>query len=131
MAYTDPLTLKVGPTIAATTGGTSVSLPKINQDSYGSEYFAVAADGLSEFRIKIRHSQESVKAGANKMQRHQLSVVQYVYPTATVPLGRTREAYTILRMENGDAIASFTDLAKGLVDQLTAGNLTKLIGWES
>lgn len=129
--FTDPLTLKVGPTIAATTGGTSVSLPKINQDSYGSEYFAVAADGLSEYRVKIRHSNENVKTGANKMQRHQLSVVQYVYPTTTVPLGRTREAYTILRVEVGDTISSFTDLVKGLVDQLTAGNITKLVGWES
>lgn len=129
--FTDPLVLKIGPTIAATTGGTSVSLPKINQDSYGSEYFAVAADGLSEFRIKIRHSKESVKSGANPMQRHQLSVVQYVYPTASVPLGRTRESYVILRTEVGDTIASFTDLVKGLVDQLTAGNITKLVGWES
>lgn len=129
--FTDPLTLKVGATIAATSGGTSVSLPKINQDSYGSEYFAVAADGLSEFRVRIRHSQESVKTGANKMQRHQLSVLQYVYPTAGVPLGRTREAYAILRIENGDTISSFTDLVKGLVDQLTAGNITKMVGWES
>ncbi|DAD52656.1 TPA_asm: coat protein [ssRNA phage SRR7976299_19] len=112
-------------------GGTAKNLVKINQDNYGSEYYLADADGLSEYRLKIRHSKETVKAGANPVDRHNVELTQYVYPTTAVPNGRTRQIYVVLRMEPGDSLTAAEDLFEALPHWLTDANSIKLLGWES
>nr|UJQ85632.1 MAG: putative coat protein [Leviviridae sp.] len=112
-------------------GGTAVALVKINQDNYGSEYYLTAADGLSEFRMKIRHSKETVKNGANPVDRHNVEITQFVFPTEAIPLGRTRQIYVVLRNEPGDPLATVNDLMEALPYWLTEANITKLLAWES
>lgn len=112
-------------------GGTAKNLVKINQDSYGSEYFLQDAGGLSEYRMKIRHTKETVKNGANPVDRHNVEITQYVYPTTSVPLGRTRQIYVVLRNEPGDDLALCNDLMESLPYWLTEAFISKLLAWES
>lgn len=122
--FTDPLSITID-TIGAQ------ALARINQDNYGSEYFLQAADGLSEFRVKIRHSKETVKVGANPVDRHNVELTQYVYPTASVPNGRVRQAYLVFRNEPGDSLTLANDLMEALMLFTTEANITKLLAWES
>ncbi|UJQ85339.1 MAG: putative coat protein [Leviviridae sp.] len=124
--FTDPQTITLDGA-----GGTAKALVKINQDSYGSEYFLQDAGGLSEFRMKVRHTKETVKNGANPVDRHNVEITQYVYPTTAVPLGRTRQIYVVLRNEPGDDLSLVNDLAESLPYWLTEANITKLLAWES
>lgn len=124
--FTDPQTITLDGA-----GGTAKALVKINQDSYGSEYFLQDAGGLSEFRMKVRHTKETVKNGANPVDRHNVEITQYVYPTTAVPLGRTRQIYVVLRNEPGDGLAACNDLMESLPWWLTEANITKLLAWES
>lgn len=112
-------------------GGTAKALVKINQDNYGSEYYLADSGGLSEFRLKIRHSKETVKAGANPVDRHNVELTQYVYPTTAVPNGRIRQIYVVLRVEPGDDLTAANDLFEALPFWLTDANSIKLLGWES
>ncbi|UJQ85475.1 MAG: putative coat protein [Frobavirus nemorishabitans] len=122
--FTDPLSVTVD-TIGAQ------ALSRINQDSYGSEYLLQAADGLSELRMKIRHSKETVKVGANPVDRHNVELTQYVYPTASIPQGRTRQAYLVFRNEPGDSLVLANDLMEALMVWTTEANIVKLLAWES
>lgn len=122
--FTDPLSITID-TIGAQ------ALARINQDNYGSEYFLQAADGLSELRVKIRHSKETVKVGANPVDRHNVELTQYVYPTASVPNGRVRQAYLVFRNEPGDSLTLANDLMEALMLFTTEANITKLLAWES
>jgi hypothetical protein len=124
--FTDPQTITLDGS-----GGTAKALVKINQDSYGSEYFLQDAGGLSEFRMKIRHTTETVKNGANAVDRHNVEITQYVYPTTLVPLGRTRQIYVVLRNEKGDDLSACNDLFESLPYWLTEAFITKLLAWES
>jgi hypothetical protein len=112
-------------------GGTAKALVKINQDNYGSEYFLQDSGGLSEYRMKIRHSKETVKAGANPVDRHNVELTQYVYPTTAVPNGRTRQIYVVIRVEPGDDLTQAEDLFEALPYWLTDANSIKLLAWES
>jgi hypothetical protein len=49
-------------------GGSAYVLKKINQDSYSSEY--LARDGVSEQRLKVRHSVENPINGLGPLERH-------------------------------------------------------------
>lgn len=111
-------------------GGTALNLVKINQDNYGSEYYLIAADGLSEYRFKIRHSKESVKTGANPVDRHNVEWTQKVYPTDLLPNGRTRQGYIVLRNEPGDVLATVNDMLAAIPFWLTEAFITKLLAWE-
>jgi hypothetical protein len=124
--FADPQTITL-----SGSGGAARNLVKINQDGYGSEYFLVDPDGLSEYRMKIRHSKETVKNGANAVDRHNVEITQTVYPTASVPNGRIRQAYVVLRNEPGDTITAASDLMAALPFWLTEAFIAKLIAWES
>jgi hypothetical protein len=122
----------LGDTLTVTydgSGGTAVVCSKINQDNYSAEY--LKKDTLYETRVRVRHSKESVKAGAEQFDRHNVEFTQYVYPTEAIPLGRTRQVYMVIRNNPDDAVASVTDLGEALAFWLSDANLDKLFGWES
>lgn len=124
--FADPVTI----TLDAPTG--AKNLVRINQDSYGSEYLLVAADGLSEMRLKIRHSKETVKVGADAVDRHNVEGTWYVYPTSSYPNGRTRQVYTVIRLTPGDDMTLANDWFEAVL--AFAGleaNISKFIAWES
>ena len=58
-------------------------LNRINQDNFGSEYSFL--DSVQKFSLKIRHSNETAKAGSPIVARHNVLLEHTIYATATVP----------------------------------------------
>jgi hypothetical protein len=104
------------------------SLPKINQDNYGSEY--LYRDTTSELRLKIRHSKESPKAGSTQVNRHNVELTQTIFATSTSPI-ITRQAYLVIRGEYNDADLSVSYVTQGLVDFLTDATIADILTWQS
>jgi hypothetical protein len=122
----------LGDTLTVTldgSGGTAVVTSKINQDSYAAEYLNKGA--TYEIRVRVRHSKETPKADGIAYDRHNVEFTQYVYPTALLPHGRTRQAYVVFRNEPDDDLAACTDLGEALTFWLTDANILKIFGWES
>lgn len=81
-----------GDTISMTFDGASITLTKINQDNYSSEY--LKRDSEESFRLRIRHTSSS-KAGAEKRDRHNVELVHTVYADGDVP-EREDKAYFVM-----------------------------------
>lgn len=110
-----------GDTVTLPLSGGSIVLKKINQDSYTAEY--LLKEATREHTLKIRHSKTN--AG---MERHNVEVVRTTYAAGEVP-EYTQKAYVVLENIPSDTTV---ELADGLADFLiVAGNLAKLVGWES
>jgi hypothetical protein len=112
--------------ISISLNGTAYSLPRINQDSFGSEYLYRGA--TFELRVKIRHSKEKVNADGIVIDRHNVELTQTVYPAAGVP-AIIRQGYAVLRNGSADDATNSSYLYQGLVDFLTDSNLGDLINW--
>lgn len=110
-------------------GGTAVTLSRINQDAYSAEY--IKKDTLHEWRVRIKHSKDTVKVGTQPFDRHVVTFEQFVYPTVAQPLGILRSATLTIRNSPYDAEADVTNLGEALTFWATDLNLTKLFGWES
>lgn len=68
---------------------------RINQDGYSSEYRLKS--GLDSYVFRIRHQTEKNKVKSSIMERHNVTITYNEAPTDTYPLGRTFEAYTVIR----------------------------------
>lgn len=112
-------------------GGTAKVLPLINQDGYSSEYFLDEA--TVQWRAKVRHSNDNVKAGTQDFQRHTVTFVRYLKPTTTFPLGITTEIIYTIRNSVSEASADVIDLSEAMSFYMVkAGAIaSKLLGWES
>lgn len=110
-------------------GGTAVVLNRINQDSYSAEY--LKKDTGHEYRVRIKHSKDTVKAGTPPFDRHVVVFEQFVYPTVAKPLGVTRTVTLTIRNNPDDVEAAVTDLGEALTFWASDANLTKLFGWLS
>jgi hypothetical protein len=122
----------LGDTLTVTldgSGGTACVCSKINQDAYSSEYLIKRT--LDEVRVRVRHSKETVKVGAQPFDRHNVEFTQFVYPTEAKPLGVTRQVYLVIRNDPSDAVADVTNLGEALAYWATDANLDKIFGWES
>lgn len=110
-------------------GGTAIVLNRINQDSYSAEYLKKRTD--DEFRVRIKHSKDTVKAGSQPFDRHVVTFEQFVYPTVEKPLGIMRSVTLTIRNDPSDVEAGVTDLGEALTMWATDTNLTALHGWLS
>lgn len=120
----------IGNTITINNGAAKV-LTLINQDGYSSEY--LLKDSASEFRLKIRHSK--TKGGANGVaqDRHNVELVEYVFPTEAIPLGRYRKFYYVIENDIDDTTAGVAN-ADAICDLAIAtanAFLNQLMGWQS
>lgn len=122
----------LGDTLTVTlsgSGGTAVVCSKINQDAYSAEYLKKGT--TYEVRVKVRHLKETVRAGGQSFDRHEVTFTQFDYPTEAKPNGVTRETKLTIRNDPSDLEASVTDLAEALAFWATSANLAKLFGWEA
>lgn len=124
----------LGSTLVVTldgSGGTAKTLPLINQDGYGAEYFL--DEGLVTYRAKVRHSRDTVKAGTQPFDRHTVTFSRFVKPTTTVPLGSLSEVIFTIRNDPNGVTTDIVDLAEAMsFYTVKAGGIaTKLLGWES
>lgn len=117
-------------TITVTINAVAKVLTRINQDKYSSEYYLRSA--VDEFRMRIRHSSYSDKLRVGKViDRHNVELIQTIFPVAPATIPTIRKAYVILENEASDGVTDPLNFDLGFAGFLTSGNVTKLINWES
>lgn len=124
----------LGSTLTVTldgSGGTVKSLPLINQDGYSSEYFL--DETTVQWRAKVRHSKDNVKAGTQPFDRHTVTFSRYLKPTETAPLGRLTEVIFTIRTDPNEVAGDVIDLSEAMSFYMVkaGGIAAKLLGWES
>lgn len=106
----------------------NISLVKINQDSYASEYYYRSS--TRAVTVKIRHSTIPAKGGKPSLDRHNVEVAETVF--ATVDAEEIfRRAYIVIEQKSSDGDVKLVDaLADWLIATANA-NAISLLGWES
>jgi hypothetical protein len=120
--------------ISLTYDGSAITLEKMNQDGYSSEY--LFRDTTKEIRMKIRHSKESLKAGQSyPIERHNCLLSATVYATPT-----TAEKFSEISFTLRAAPGASVDLAQLVNNAWIAwmgsgatatGRITTLTSWGS
>jgi hypothetical protein len=112
-------------------GGTAKILPLINQDGYSSEYFL--DETTVQWRAKVRHSTDNVKAGTQDFNRHSVTFQRFLKPTTTFPLGQLSEIIYTLRCSKDDVSSDVIDVSEAMSFYMVkaGGIAAKLLGWES
>jgi hypothetical protein len=112
-------------------GGTAKVLPLINQDGYSSEYFL--DESTAQWRAKVRHSKDNVKAGTQPFDRHSVTFSRYLKPTEAAPLGRTTEVIFTIRDDPNEVASDVIDVSEAMSFYMVkaGGIAAKLLGWES
>ncbi|UJQ85234.1 MAG: putative coat protein [Alehxovirus frumenticola] len=124
----------LGSTLVVTldgSGGTAKTLPLINSDNYGAEYYL--DDTTVTYRAKVRHTRDAVKAGTQAFDRHNVTFTRFVKPTEAAPLGSTSEVSFTIRNDPNGAPADIIDLSEAMSFYMVkaGGIAAKLLGWES
>jgi len=112
-------------------GGTAKVLPLINQDGYSSEYFL--DESLVQYRAKVRHSNDNVKAGSQKYARHTVTFTRFVKPVLPDTIGSTSEVSMTIKNDPNGASADIIDMSEAMSFYMVkaGGIAAKLLGWES
>nr|UJQ85644.1 MAG: hypothetical protein 2 [Leviviridae sp.] len=117
-------------TITVTINAVAKVLNRVNQDSYGSEYFLRESTG--QFRLKLRNTQYVDKTrGGIKVDRHNIELTETVFAVAPATQPTVRKYYSVLENDQADNVASSAKFAAGITGFQTEANFTKLINWES
>lgn len=117
-------------TITITINANAKVLNRINQDGYSSEYFLREATG--EFRLRLRNTSYTDKTRSGlKVDRHNVELVQTLYPAVPTDPSKIRKWYTVFENDNGDTIVDPAKFVVGGAAFLTEANVTKLLNWES
>jgi hypothetical protein len=124
----------LGSTLVVTldgSGGTAKTLPLINQDGYGAEYYL--DDTAVTYRAKVRHSKDNVKAGTQAYDRHTVTFTRFTKPTEALPLGSQSEVSFTIRNDPNGVQSEIIDVAEAMSFYMVkAGGISaKLLGWES
>lgn len=117
-------------TLTFTINSVAKVLTRIADDGYSSEYLLRGT--TDEFRAKVRHSayNDSTRGGLT-VDRHNIELVQTVYPVAPSVTPVIRKAYIVVENDHTDTLTDPLNHDVGFVAFLTSGNLTDLINWIS
>jgi len=118
-----------GDPLSVTVNGVAKSLPKINQDGYSSEYLLRST--LDEYRLTLRSQSRVDKARSVNVDRHTAQLTHTVFPVAPATLSVVRKTYVVIENQQGDTLSDPQYIATGLFALLSAGNITKLLMFES
>jgi hypothetical protein len=116
-------------TITITINSIAKVLVRINQDGYSSEY--LLKESLSEFRLRLRNTSYTDKVRSKKVDRHNVELVETVYPVAPATSATIRKCYTVFENDNGDSLVTTAKTVVGTLAFLTEANATKLLNYES
>lgn len=111
--------------ITITIDGVAHSLPRVNNDNFGSTYLKKATN--LEVRLDIRNSYES-KSGAKQMERH-IFDLQYTTWDAD-GIATTIQTYTHVRSLRGSDPVFAGKVGVGLTT-FVAANVAAIMNWES
>lgn len=105
-----------------------VTMVKINQDSYSSEY--LFRDSTSQYRARIRHTKTSAKGDRPAYDRHNFEVVQTVFASGEVA-EYERKFYFVIEHLPSDTSVKVADAVADLCIATANAFLVSLLGWES
>jgi nitrogenase subunit NifH len=114
----------LGDTFVLPQAGGDITLRKVNNDNYSTEYFVRAADGLSEYVVRVRHTKTSATAVRPVYDRHNVEVVQTVYQAGDVQEYYRKMYFVIEHKPSDSAIALYDALA----DKVIASSNALLVG---
>jgi hypothetical protein len=120
MALANPLVLPVA--------GGSISMLKINQDSYSSEY--LFRDATHHYRAHIRHSKTKATATRPSYDRHNFEVVRTVWASGSVA-EYDQKFYFVMEQLPNDVAFAVGDAVADLAIASSNAFLTSLLNWES
>jgi hypothetical protein len=116
-------------TVTVTVNSIAKILNRIRDDGFSAEYLLREATG--EFRLKVRHSEYTDKTRAKVVNRHNLELVQVVYPTGGALVNTIRKAYLVFEQDFGDTDSSAMDVDEALIDFTTDTVISDLQAWMS
>jgi hypothetical protein len=121
MAFAKPLVLDYG-------GAATKSLPAINQDGYGTEYYL--RETLQEFTVNIRNSREGLLSDGTRFIRHNVDFKRVVFATVSTPKVE-QQVYLVFRHKESDDPADAAKLGEALSKLMVLARYTDLGSWLS
>jgi hypothetical protein len=118
----------LGNTLVLPQAGGDITLIKINQDGYSSEY--LFRNSTDEYRAKIRHTTVKATDLYPAMDRHNFEVVHKTLAAGGVP-EYYRKFYFVIEVEPGKSAIPLTDAVADLAIASSNAFLTSLQAWES
>jgi hypothetical protein len=116
------------PTLTVTINAVAKVLNRIKDDGSTSEYFLRGT--LDEFTAKIRHSRYTDSRGV-EIDRHNVELVQTVFPVAPATKTTVRKAYTVFENERYEDATAALNFDNGFVAVLSSAHNAELINWIS
>lgn len=116
----DPLVLTIN--------GVAISLNKINQDSYGSEF--LYRNSTTEYRAKVRHSKMKPDSDSQVFERHNFEVVVKTFASGDTPEFYDKFYFVIERLPK----TTDTYMPNAVADLMIASSdafLAQLVTWQS
>lgn len=118
----------LGNTLVLPQVGGDITLVKINQDGYSSEY--LFRDSTSQYRAKIRHTKTNASNGKPSYDRHNFEVVQTVFAAGDVAEFE-RKFYFVQEHLPQDTSIVLGDAVADLAIASSNAFLVSLRSWES
>jgi hypothetical protein len=118
----------LGNTLVLPQVGGDITLTKINQDGYSSEY--LFRDTTGQYRAKIRHTVTKATAVRPAYDRHNCEVVQTIFASGGVA-EYERKFYFVIEVKPGDTSVALADAVADLAILTSNAFLKSLLAWES
>lgn len=120
MAFADPTVVTIA--------GASKNLVRIDTGRFQSEYRL--AEATQDFRLLVRNSELKIESDGRRKVRHNISLRQTVFATASTP-EITRTASMTIEHYSSDDITLVDDVALAVAALTTVANVAKLGNFES
>jgi hypothetical protein len=119
-----------GSTLVLPQSGGDITLTKINQDGYSSEYYF--RDATVSYRCKVRHSSvnRGTKLAPQLYDRHNVEVVKTTFGVGGAP-DTFVKAYFVMEQLPADTNVILADALFDWAIATSDANLTALLGWQS
>jgi len=118
----------LGNTLVLPLSSGNITLVKINQDGYSSEY--LFRDATHQFIARIRHTKTKATLNRPSYDRHNVEVVQTVFASGAV-LEYDRKFYFAIEQLAWDTSVVNVDGVADLVIASSNAFLVSLLAWES
>jgi len=120
----------LGNTLVLPQAGGDITMVKINQDGYSSEY--LFRNSTDQYRAKIRHTKTNANAATGRAayDRHNFEVVRTTFAVGDVA-EFDRKFYFVIEHVPGDTSVALADAVADLAIATSNAFLNSLMGWES
>jgi hypothetical protein len=106
----------------------SLTLNRINQDQYGSEY--LFRNSTDEYRVRVKHVQQKAKGVLPKRERHTFELSQVTFATDTTE-ERLRKCYFALEQDFNDLNTTIPQAAADALLATSNELIGELFAWQS